>query len=96
MPIYNLIEYLSNYSETRGSLWFYYKEEATNSNANIGNTGHFKSFKYKAKLLKNTGAYWANGILKIATIAVPLKCLSNFFRSLEMSLINYKKELKFK
>ena len=29
-PMYNLIEYSSNYSETTGSLWFYSKDEATN------------------------------------------------------------------
>ena len=55
MPIYNLIEYSSNYSETTGSLWFYSKDEATNFN-NIENTDDFKSFKYKAKLLGNTGS----------------------------------------
>ena len=30
MPMYNLIEYSSNYFETIGSLWFYSKDEATN------------------------------------------------------------------
>ena len=38
----------------------------------------------------------ANGIIKTTTIAVPLKYLSNFWRSLEMSLINCKVELKLK
>ena len=38
----------------------------------------------------------ANGILKNAAIAVPLKYLSNFWRSPEMPLINCKTELKFK
>ena len=51
---------------------------------------------YQAKLLENTEADGANGILKIATIAVPLKYLSNFRRSLEMPLINCKVELKLK
>ena len=36
----------------------------------------------------------ANGILKNVTIAVPLKYLSNFWRSLETPLINCKVELK--
>ena len=36
----------------------------------------------------------ANGILKNATIAAPLKYLSNFWRSFEMQLINCKVELK--
>ena len=38
----------------------------------------------------------ANGILKNVAIAVPLKYLSNFWRSLEMPLINCKIELKLK
>ena len=46
MPMYNLIEYSSYYSETT-SLWFYSKDEATN--ADIANTNNFKSFEYKVK-----------------------------------------------
>ena len=49
---------------------------------------------YNSKLLENTEGDGANGILKIATIAVSLKYLSNFWRSLEMPLINCKVELK--
>ena len=97
MPMYNLIEYRSNYSGKTGSLWFYSKDETTNFNANIANTDNFKSFKYKAKLLGNTEAHddnAANGVLKNATIALPLKYLSNFWRSLEMPLINCKGELR--
>ena len=44
MPIYNLIEYSSNYSETTEKLWFY---EATNFDADITNN-NFKYFEYKA------------------------------------------------
>ena len=55
-PMYNLIEYSSNYSETASSLWFYYKDETTNFNADIANTNNSKSFKYTAKLLGNTEA----------------------------------------
>ena len=51
MPMYNLIEYSSNYSETTGSIWFYSKDEATDFNINFENTDDFKSFNYKAKLL---------------------------------------------
>ena len=98
MPMYNLIEYSSNYSET--NLWFYSKDEVTNFNADIANTNDFKSFKYKAKLLGNTTAQPvpndANGIPRNVTIAVPLKFLSNFFRSFGMPLINCKAELKLK
>ena len=76
----SLIEYSTNYSETTGNLWFYSKD--------ITNTDNFKSLMYKAKLLENTEADRANGILKNATIGVPLKYLGNFCRSLEMPLIN--------
>ena len=100
MPMYNLIEYSSDYSETTGSLWFYSKDEANNFNNNITNTNNFKSFKYKAKLLGNTVTQQApnaaNGILRNAAIAVPLKYLCTFWRSLEMPLINCKVELKLK
>ena len=72
------------------------KDEATNFNADIVNNNNFKSFMYKAKLLENTEADGINGILKNTAIAVPLKYLSNFWRSLEMPLINCKAELKLK
>ena len=92
MPMKNLIEYSSNYFETRGSLWFYSKDEVANIDADIANTDQFKSFKCKAKLLGNTAAQPApntdNGVLKIATTTVPLKYLSNLGRSLKTSLIN--------
>ena len=61
-----------------GSLWFYFKDEATSFNVDIENTDYFKSLKYKAKLKENTDEEGANEILKNATIAVSLKCLSNF------------------
>ena len=46
MPIYNLIEYSSNYSKKTVSLWFY----SNNFNINFANTNNFKYFKHKAKL----------------------------------------------
>ena len=39
--MYNLIESSSNYSQTRRSLWFYSKDEATNFNADISNNNNF-------------------------------------------------------
>ena len=98
--MYNLIKYNSNYSETTESLWFCSKYEATDFNADIANDNKFKSFRYKAKLLGNPVVQpnqdQANGILRNATIAVLLKYLSNFWRSLEMLSINRKVELKLK
>ena len=88
--MYNLLEYISNYSDTAGNLWFYYNEEAVNFGNDIANTNAFKSFEYKTKLIGST----ANGILEDATFAVPLQNQSNFQRSLETQLINCKVELK--
>ena len=84
------MEYSSNYSEITRSLWFYSKDEATNFNLDIENNNDFKSFEYNPKLLGNTVVDGANGVLRNATIAVLLKYLSNFWRSLEVPLINCK------
>ena len=70
MPMCNLIEYSSIDSEKAGSLWFYYKDEATNAYI-ANNNSNFESFEYKVKLLGNTAADGANRILKNAAIAVP-------------------------
>ena len=51
------------------------------------------SFKYKASLIGNTEN---DGTKNGVKIAVPLKYLSNFWRSLEMPLINCKVELSLK
>ena len=37
VPMYNLTEYSPNYCETIGSLWFYFKDEATNFNSDTFN-----------------------------------------------------------
>ena len=72
MPVYNLLDYSSNYSDATGSLWFYAKDKGTNFNTDIVNTKAFKSFQYKAKLLENTVAQPAknnsNGVLKNETM----------------------------
>ena len=45
---------------------------------------------YKGNSLKNTESNGANGILRNTTLAVLLKYLSNFWKSLEIPLINSK------
>ena len=57
------------------------------------NDNNAPSFKYKANLIGNTEN---NGTKNGVKIAVPLKYLSNFWRSLEMPLINWKIELSLK
>ena len=53
MPVYNLIEYSSNYSETTGSLLFSSKDEPSDFNAGIAIVNDFTSFMFKAKLLES-------------------------------------------
>ena len=84
MPMYNLIEYSDNYSHTSGSLWGFKRDDAVN-NENVTNDDNAPSFKYKASGIGDTEN---NGTKKGVKIAVLLKYLSNFWRSLEMPLIN--------
>ena len=95
MPMYNLIEYSENYSDTSGSLWNFKRDEITN-NADVTNDNNAPSFKYKANIIGNTDANGVSRKKENVKIAVPLKYLSNFWRSLEMSLINYKVEISLK
>ena len=92
MSMYNLIEYSDNYSDTSGSLWQFKRDEIIN-NADVTNDNNAPSFKYKANLIGNTEN---NGTKNGVKIAVPLKYLSNFWRSLEMPLINCKVKLSLK
>ena len=92
MPMYNLIEYSDNYSDTSGRLWNFKRDQLIN-NANVTNDNKAPSFKYKAILIGNTEN---NGTKNGVKVPVPLKYLSNFWRSLEMLLINCKVELSLK
>ena len=98
MPMYNLLKYSKNYKKPGiiGSLWNYYRDQpsgplSTNS----------ESFKYKASITGNTynigvgeQNYDANKVGKNETeIVIPLKHLSNFWRSLDILLINCEPEL---
>ena len=57
------------------------------------NDNNAPSFKYKANLIGNTKT---NGTKIGVKIAIPLKYLSNFWRSLEIPLINCKTEFSLK
>ena len=93
MPMYNLIEYSDNYSKTSGSLWQYFKEiPVVNDAANIvdfDGANATDSFNIKTKI---TGKTNGDEIINVE-IMVPLKYLSNFWRTLEMPLINCEVEL---
>ena len=88
MPMYNLIEYSDNYSDTSVSLWQFKRDEIEGDVDSTVDDNHIpnnsSSFKYELSFTTNR-----NGV----RIVVPLKYLSNFWRSLEMPLINCKVEL---
>ena len=74
----------------------YPKDEATNFNADVPNDNSCKYFEDKAIFFGNTETDGANRNWRNATIAVPLKYSSNFWKSLGMSLINFKMKFKYK
>ena len=83
--MYNLIEYSENYAKASGCLWQYCKDiPAVDNNNNA--IVHFTennltdSFNFKVKM---TGQNRVD-----VEIMVPLKYLGNFWRTLEMPLIN--------
>ena len=88
MLMYNLIEYNDVYSKTSGSSWQYYGDEpALDNNNNIidfPSNNNSISCKFKQQIVGQTG----NGGTKNVEIMVLLKYVSNFWRTLEMSLIN--------
>ena len=51
MPMYNLIEYSDNSSDTSGSLWQFKRDEIPVNNADL-TSGNSQSCKYKAALRK--------------------------------------------
>ena len=73
MPMYYLIEYSGNYSDTSGSLWQFKRDEVPANNVNLS-IDNPKSFKYKPDLVGKT-AYAANNnsFVKNTKIVFPLK-----------------------
>ena len=93
MPMYNLIEYSDNYQDSSATLYQYKRDEPPKANAiNVLTTDTSSSFKFKVELLGNP-VLDGNITKRSVKVVVPLKYLSNFFRSLEMLLINCKIKL---
>ena len=94
MPMYNLIEYSYNYQDSSATLYQYKRDEPPEDDAVADLTAdNSNSFKYKIKLSGNVTEVAGNaaGVRRLnVKIFVPLKYLHNFFRSLEMPLINCK------
>ena len=96
MPMYNLLEYSKNYRKTTGSMWNCYRGEPSDPLSSKP-----ESFKYKTSITGkayNVGdgeeGYDANKVDKNKTeVVIPLKHLSNFWKSLNIPLINCEVEL---
>ena len=91
MSTYNFIEYSKNYSKTTGILWNYDRDEPNSCLGSVDNNINYsiknsKSFCYKTSI---TGELDGNNTEKEVEIVVRLKHLSNFWRRLDIPLINY-------
>ena len=91
MPMYNLLEYSKTYKKTTGSLWNYYRDEPSDSFST-----NSESFKYTTSIVGNTydvgvdeQNYDTNKAgTKETKVVIPLKHLNNFWRNLDILLIN--------
>ena len=80
MPRFSIIGFSYNYSKKTHTLWFDYKDEATNIDSCVAK-GNLKAFKYKAKILRSTVTNIDAATIRISktvTKAVLLKYLRNF------------------
>ena len=92
MPMYNLIEYSDNYQDSSATLYQYKRDEPPDNIDNNLTTNTSSSFKYKVDFLDNPDIV-NNVARRHFKIVVPLKYLSKFFRSVEITLINCKIKL---
>ena len=85
--MYNLIEYSKNYSKTSDTLWNYYGDETIScSEENINySIKDSKYFDYKISIV---GRLEGNNKEKKVKTVLSLKHLNDFWRTLDMSLIN--------
>ena len=86
MPMYNLLEYSKNYRKTTGNLWIYYRDEPTDPLSS-----NSESFKYKTSIIGKTPE--DTDSLTDAKFVIPPKHLSNFWKILNILLINCEVQL---
>ena len=104
--MYNLLEYSKNYKKTTGSLWNYYRDQPSNPLSTNSESFKYKrsitgnTYNVDLTLIGDGGnlipnpKYDANKVGKNETeIAIPLKYLSNFWRTLDIPLINCEVEI---
>ena len=106
VPMYNLLEYSKNYKKTTGSLWNYYRDQPSDPLSTNSESFKYKNYitgnTYNVDLtiigdggnpIPNPN-YDANKVGKNETeVVIPLKYLSNFWRTLNIPLINCEIEL---
>ena len=95
--MYNLREYSDAYSKTSGSLRQYYRDEpGLDANDDIidfpPNNNNSASFRFIQEITAQT----RNDGTKDIEIMVPLKYISNFWKTFEMTLINCEISLQLK
>ena len=86
MAMYNVLECSKNYKKTTGSLWNYYRDKPSDPVSS-----NSESFKYKTSIVGK--APEDNDSLTNAKVVIPLKHFSNFWRGLNIPLINCEVEL---
>ena len=92
MPMYNLLEYSENYEKSSGSLFNYYRNKPKEHTIGDGDNAinisirNSESFDYKTKTVESLAAVELEK--DNVEIAIPLKYSGNFWRSLDIPLIN--------
>ena len=106
MPMYNLLEYGKNYKKTIGSLWNYYRDQPSDPLSTNSESFKYKTsitgntYNVDLTIVGDGGNpipnpnYDANKVGKNETeVVIPLKHLSNFWRTLDIPLINCEVEI---
>ena len=88
IPMCNLLEYSDNYQNSIGSLYQLKRDEPPDNNADVRDANQV--WCTNQNLLKGTDNNNVNNV----KVVVPLKYVSNFFRSLEKPLVNCKIDLE--
>ena len=104
--MYNLLEYSNNYNKTTGSLWNFYRDEPSNPLSSNSDSFKYKTsitgntYNIDEKITGdddnevNNPKYDANKAGKNDTeVFIPPRYLRNFWRSLNIPLINCEMEL---
>ena len=90
IPMYNLLEYSKSYRKTTGGLWNYYRDEPNSGIGGRNNNVNYsikdsKSFDYKTSITRKLEVLDRR---KDVEIVAPLKYWSNFWKTLDIPLIN--------